>query len=362
MKAPLAALALAVIASEWQSSVMAQTSPFPGVKPPRASAPAKLDSRVLPATSTTPDLIAPDQIKPATIALPQDAIEPFLLTKEHGPFMVIAKTFRGEDAERFALALVLELQRDYGLPAYILRTKDFPRNSLIRNVPPTAKAVQDRPRLTEPEKTRSIDEAAVLVGNEKTLKAQEALWHKVKKIKPRCLDGMPKIYFWREGLSNALRVTNPYVPAQNLFPGKHDPLVMRMNEGPTSIYHCPGNFSLQVAEFRGRATFETDKTKTFANLDLKKSPLMTAADDAERVAKNLSRDPEVKQAGCQAYVYHDRDSSKVMVGSFNSPNDPSAVQLRQRLLTKAVEMSTPKRVGMMIVPANSLTNLDKIKP
>jgi len=358
MKAPIAALALAIFVTE--STTNAQ-SPFPGVNRPKATPPVKVDSKVYPATSTLP---APNEVdlKPATIALPEEAIEPYLLTKENGPFMVIAKTFRGQDAERYALALVLELQRDYGLPAYILRTKDFPRNSMIRNVPPTAPAGMNRARLTEPEKVRSFDEAAVLVGNEKTLRGQEVLWHKVKKLKPKCLDGMPKLYFWREGLSQALRVTNPYVPAQNLFPGRHDPLVTQMNEGKNSVYNCPGNFSLQVAEFRGRATFESEKTKPFAHLDLKRSPLVTAAEDAERVAKNLSRDPEIKQMGYQAYVYHDRLSSRVMVGSFNSPNDPAAVNLRQRLLSKATELSKPQRVGMMIVPANSLTNLEQIKP
>ncbi len=359
MKAPIAAMALAIFATEMSAHAQ---SPFPGVNPPKATAPVRADSKVYPATATLPAPVEPDQLKPATINLPQEPIEPYLLTKENGPFMVIAKTFRGADAERYALALVLELQRDFGLPAYILRTKDFPRNSLIRNVPPTAPAAQNRSRLTEPEKVRSYDEAAVLIGNEKTLKGQELLWHKVKKLKPKCLDEMPKFFVWREGLSKALRVTNPYVPAQNLFPGKHDPLIMQMNEGPHSVFNCPGRYSLQVAEFRGRATFETDQNKSFANLDLKKSPLATAAEDAERVAKKVSRDPELKRTGYQAYVYHDRNSSRVMIGSFSVPNDPAAANLRQQLLTKAVELSSPQRLGMMIVPANGLTDLEPIKP
>ena len=107
--------------------------------------------------------------QPLAIALPDDPIEPYLLTKENGPFMVLAKTFRGPEAERFALALVLELRRDYNLPAYILRTKDFPMHSNIRNIPPTAPAVQQRADVGLPEKVRTYDEAAVLVGNEKTL-------------------------------------------------------------------------------------------------------------------------------------------------------------------------------------------------
>src|SRR4051794_14934655 len=87
-------------------------------------APAPTDVKVFPSGSALPAPIPPDQIKPAAIALPQDPIEPYLLTRDAGPFMVAAKTFRGPDADRYALALALELRRDYGLPAYILRSKD----------------------------------------------------------------------------------------------------------------------------------------------------------------------------------------------------------------------------------------------
>ena len=67
--------------------------------------------------------------------LPDDPLEPYLLTKENGPFMVLAKVFRGPDAEKMALALCKELRQDFDLPAYILRTKDFPMKSYIRGTP-----------------------------------------------------------------------------------------------------------------------------------------------------------------------------------------------------------------------------------
>ena len=152
----------------------------------RAPRPTRRSTRP---TTVLPAPTAPDQIKPATIALPTDPIEPWLLTKEAGPFMVMAKTFRGPEAERYALALAMELRRDYGLPAYILRTKDFPMRTQHPQRPPDGPAATSTRRsLTEPEKVRSYDEAAVLVGNEKTLADSEALLHRVKKIKPKCLD------------------------------------------------------------------------------------------------------------------------------------------------------------------------------
>lgn len=153
----------------------------------------KTDSNVVTVNNVAPPLTPPDQIKGATMPLPSGPIEPWLLTRDAGPFMVMAKTFRGPEAERYALALAIELRRDYNLPAYILRTKDFPMRSLHQNVPPYARNLVKQPHLTDPEKVRSYDEAAVLVGNEKTLAASEVLWQRVKKIHPKCLEEMPSI-------------------------------------------------------------------------------------------------------------------------------------------------------------------------
>lgn len=335
-------------------------SPFAGQGIGAASS-EKADPKVFPASSVLPTPTPPDQLKPATIALPNDAIEPWLLTKNAGPFMVLARTFRGPEAERYALALAIELKRDYGLPAYILRTKDFPNRSNIRNVPPTADAFMAKARLTDPEKTRTYDEAAVLVGNEQTLDASEKLLQKVRKIKPVCLNEMPSIFNWRSGLTTALRTTNPFVATQNLFPGrgKRDKLISQMNAGPRSIYNCPGRYTLQVAEFGGRSVFNPDQKAigVFGNEWLRKSPLVTAADDAEKLADMLAKDPDVQRTGCQPYIYHDRTTSKVMMGAFNDPSDPIAPKLRDTLLKVAVPLAS-KHKGMVIAPANQLTDLE----
>jgi hypothetical protein len=338
----------------------------PGLLGPAQAAGTAVQGRVYNAESTLPVPTPVEEIKPATLALPNDAIEPYLLTKAEGPFMVMAKTFRGPDAERYALALVLELRREYGLPAYILRTKDFPMRSMIRNVPPTAAAYQSKPQLTAPEKVRNYDEAAVLVGNEKSLDASEKLLHKVRKIKPKCLNEIPSMFHWRQGLATALRTTNPYVGTQDLFPGKKkDNLVVQMNGGPRSIFQCPGRYTLQVAEFSGRSVFNPSQgdARLHENNWLRSSPLVTAHDDAERLADKLMKDPAITQTGCQTYVYHDRTSSKVTIGSFDAPNDPAAVQLREKLLKMAVDLSLQKdkfgreHAGVMIAPAQALTDL-----
>lgn len=348
----------------------------PGINGAPGATPGPNGNRVYPSTAVLPEPTRPSDIKPSTLPLPNDPIEPYLLTKDNGPFMVMAKSFRGPDAERFALALALELRHEYGLPAYILRSKDFPMHSNIRNVPPTADVFMKQAQLTDPEKTRTYDEAVVLVGNEKTLKGSEQLWHVVKKIKPKCLQDMPQIYAWRQGLSKALRTTNPYVPAQMLYPNKpvKDPLISQMNGGPFSVVKCSGHYSLQIAEFGGRATFNTQDPKFIGSSSLKGSPLATAHADAEKMAAALSKVPEIKQTGQPVFVYHDRSSSRVLIGSFSLANDPVAGQLRDHLLKVAVQIMDQKDVktgravrghdrgiDRMIVPANYLTDVVPMK-
>ena len=341
--------------------------------PPTAGSPAKADTKTIQATTTVTEPTAPDDLKASAFVKNTEPIEPWLLTKDAGPFMVLAKTFRGENAERLALALAKELRQEHGLPAYILRTKDFPGKSMIRNVPPTANPYVRQSQLAEPERVRSYDEAAVLVGNEKSLEASVQLLHKVRKINPRCLGEIDTFFKWRTGLSTATRTTNPFVPAQNLYPGRKegDKLVTQMNGGPRSIYNCPGRYTIQVAEFGGRAVFNPSEKDAgmFDSSWLKKSPLMTAADDAEQLAERLARDPELQKTGFQPYVYHDRTSSKVMIGAFNNPKDPAAAALHDALLSKvATSIAVKKRdiinkkdliiAAANYAPANYLTDLE----
>jgi hypothetical protein len=236
--------------------------------------------------------------------------------------------------------------------------------SNIRNVPPTAINEVRKPYIAEPERSRTHDEAVVLVGNEKTLKDSEVLLHKVKKIRPKCLNQMHSIYQWRQGsLHTALRTTNPFVPAQELFPRKADPLVLKLNGGPYSVFHCPGRYTLQVAEFGGRSSIINGADKTFKTpLGLvKDSPLELAYDNAEKLADVLAKDPEVRKTGCLPYVFHDLTSSRVMIGAFNAPDDPAAQRLRESMLRLAVPLQQQKKTETVIVPAPVLTDLEVLK-
>ena len=340
--------------------------PAPAASP--AAAPASpADPSVKPSGFVVPEPVnADDQPVPPGVRLPIEPIEPFLLTNEAGPFMVMAHSFKGPHADKYAQILAMELRAKHGLPAYVLRPKDFPLRSNIRGVPPTANPGINRALPGLPELNRIKDEAMVLVGNEKTEAHAKKLLHQVKKIRPTCLDTIPEPYPWRKGkgLKWAMATTNPYVPAEELFPRKPDLLVQKINQGPHSIYTCPGRYSLQVAEFSGRKEVvgANAATKPSNIFDLRHSPLATAADDAEKLADGLAKDKEVRQTGYVPYVYHDRFSSKVYIGAFNSPSDPEALRLREAMVKMAVALNNRKTVDVMIVPAVALTDLTGVKP
>ena len=362
------------------SRIRGSSDPAQAKTNPTASAPgtgaAKRDPKVFAASAALPEPAKPDQLKPATIALPDGPVEPYLLTKGVGPFMVMAKSFRGPDAERYALALVLELRNVYQLPAFIMRTKDFPNRSMIRNVPPTAPAGVQRSELAPPEKFRSFDEAVVLVGDEKTMADARKLREKVKKIKPDCLNGVPHLFQWREGLDKALVTFNPFVPAQNMYSGRRDPLIAQMNEGPRTVLNAPGRYTLEVASFYGRSTFDVDGAKLMSTDVLKGSPLRRAHEEAENLATALAKTPEIREKGLPVYVYHDRDSSRVFVGVFQAQNDPNAAQVREYLIRNTVPLmdhgpgkdttgnKIPARkygVDKMLAPANYLTDIEPFR-
>ena len=102
------------------------------------------------------------------------------LTKNDGPYMVLAYRFRGPDAEQSARALANELNKDHDLPSFVS---------------------------SPPGKNGSL-QFDVLVGNCKTNKEAFYLCKKVKKIKAKCLNDDPK-RTKGSGLSRAMTTTNP---------------------------------------------------------------------------------------------------------------------------------------------------------
>lgn len=330
----------------------APTNPAPS----RGDAAPKRDGKVFKTGDTLPEPVPYDDLKAPRIPLPTEAIEPYLLTKDNGPFMVLAKTFRGPDAARYAQALAIELRTQCQLPAYVWFLKIKPMKSNIYNVAPQAPEQIRSGLMSERARYRIYDEAAVLVGNCKTIADANKLLHVVKGVRSQTVEALPNPYPWRQGLKGALITTNPYAPAQTLYPGHEvipapggavdpsafpmvsaapDPLIRKLNQGRRSLLKCPAPYTLPVAEFSGRsglAVLEGKRNEDPKARDLKNSPLLTADLDAEHLADELAKSDVVVRAGLPVYVYHDRTTSRVTVGGFNTPDDPRARQLRDELV------------------------------
>ncbi len=349
-------------------------APAPNPTPPAATSEGEKteDAMLFQSGEVLPAPLSPEEISGPTIALPAEPIDPYLLTRQAGPFMVMAHTFRGDHAAKHAQALAMELRREHQLPAYVFFLQLKPGGSNIRGVAPTTPRNASDVEITSEEAYRIVDEAAVLIGNFPSIADAKHAWTKIKKIHPRTLQGSKSAFFWRDGkgLKGALVTANPLLPSQDLYPGRPahgghhhagglplhngavvdpevlrsqfvkpvDPLVIRMNQdGPYSIFKCPAPYTLVVAEFSGWSSLNPDDPRFTKPGVFKKSPLQKAALEAEELADSLAKHPQVQALGVRPYIYHDRTSSRVTLGAYQTPNDPAANQVRQAALQVFVE-------------------------
>lgn len=376
----------------------------PGNAPAGAAAP--VDDRTFRSGAVLPEPTQLDEGAAPAFTLPSEPIEPYLLQRHNGPFMVLAKTFRGPDAARYAQALAMELRSQYGLPAYVWYLRFQPGRSNIRNVPPTAPDyVRSGETVAAPERYRAHDEAAVLVGDCKTIDESEDLLHQVKKLHSAVLDGTPSLwnFNWRKGLGRAMLTTNPLRANQELFPSKDsggetiaygvpgagggpphlaageavdpylltagfqykekdDPLIHQMNDpkvSARSLFNCPGPYALQVAEFLGRSTTDQSDSRFLSRDFLEMSPLKAAAEEAERLAESLNKCQTLPK-GLQAYVFHDRHASRVLLGPIHQPGDPNLVKMVEHLNTQVSNELVKRRFTQLpLTPASQLTPVPK---
>lgn len=381
------------------------SAPAPPQVNPGAGPAAPEDPRTFQSGAVLPEPAMLDEAVQPTFNLPTEPIEPYLLQRHNGPFMVLAKTFRGPDAARYAQALAMELRSQYNLPAYVWYLRFQPGRSNIRNVPPTAPDyVRSGETVAAPERHRAYDEAAVLVGDCKTIDESEDVLHQVKKLHSAVLDGTPSIWNWkwRKGLNRAMLTTNPLRASQELMPSKdsgghtiahgypggggvggptiamqdgqavdpyvltaglenvhkEDKLIKQMNDPKVSglsLYNCPGPYALQVAEFLGRSTTDQNDSRFLSNEFLAKSPLQGAAEDAERLAESLAKCQSLPK-GYRPFVFHDRHASRVLIGPIHRPDDPNLVKVVEHLnLQVSNELVNRGFTQLPLTPANQLT-------
>lgn len=293
-----------------------------------------------------------------------DPNKTYAVTDANGPYMIMACSFSGPEAEKQAKELVLELRKKHKLEAYLHKVHfklDDPNGETSANGSPRRRSYQYARFMAHPDRYKdgAIKEVAVMVGNyravedpdtQKTLKT-------LKSAQPDCLQvekgkrtsqTLAALRFvqqhvamegnqtkGRGPMGHAFVTTNPLLPPDYYAPkGVVDELVLKMNKKVEhSLLDCPGKYTVQVARFTGEVTInQREIAEIQSGLGAKKAkrlPLEEAAEKAHILTEAL------RLKGYEAYEFHDRYASIVTVGSFDSvgaPRPDGKIEINPKIL------------------------------
>lgn len=273
----------------------------------------------------------------------QVAADPFQLHVENGPWLILAYTFPGEDARPKAEALAKELQKSLKRPCYVLE-KSFDHNELLKTDRYETRRLDGtiesrRVRLANRSK-ESVH--AVLVGDFASLEdpSIESTLEAIRTAHPTSIPSTaPAVKdpakgestdqlvesarrnWWsqskresnqKKGPMGAAFVTrNPLLPEEFFQAAKVDDFVVSLNKNVEhSLLKCPGDFSVRVASFHGKAATDFGNGSRASKMDKVTNVLDEAAEKANRMTTAL------RAKGVEAYEFHDRYASFVTIGSF----------------------------------------------
>ena len=256
------------------------------------------------------------------------------LQPEHGPWLIIAHTMQGDDAESKAMALANELRSSYGLRAYIM-----PKKFDFTEVVPGAGFDQDGDqKRMKYAKSMAFDCYSVLVGDFQSAESPnyEETLKIIKCARPKTLglDGsnpgaqvrggwtdIRKFVYGKEGQSpvkpgpmlRAFGTPNPLLPKDFFQPPTVDKFVKQLNDQVEhSLLENPARFTVRIATFRGDNSVVPPGKQISTEVDQESDALDRAAKLAN-IATMLLR-----SQGIEAYQFHDRVSSIVTIGGFDS--------------------------------------------
>jgi len=267
--------------------------------------------------------------------VPADPQGDYTLNKEHGPWLIMAMYFSGDEGEQKARELVLDLRQNHGLAAYhwgmSFRLGDANPG---RGVDDYGGKIRGRYR-----RGNQSTEHAVLIGHFPTLGDSEAqdMLLRIKTLTPQALsaddkgptaESLTNVHKFRnylrrshgkEGkkgpMGQAFMSRNPMLPKEYFVPQGIDEKVAKWNTGPEhSLLNCPGKYSIKVATFKGRTSLKADRNElqeTRTRKAKENDPLVLAVKNAHLLTMAL------REKGWEAYEFHDRYESYVTVGSFD---------------------------------------------
>ncbi len=275
----------------------------------------------------------------------------YRLKEEQGPWIIMACSFSGPTGEKQAHELALELRQRYRMEAFVHHMDfklDDPNSSAQSITASPHRHVYHQ--VTESPKDYSdgeIKETAVMVGNFSAIDdadAQRTL-AKLKAADPDCLnpkqakDETRSLAWWRkiqaeaealapkeiEGrklngpLARAFITRNPLLPDEYFVPKTGlDELVVKMNKNVKfSLLDCPGKYSVQVAHFTGEVILNQGEIRAIESGN-RPGPEATTQGLAQAAEKAHELTEALRLKGWEAYEFHDRNESKVTVGSFDA--------------------------------------------
>jgi hypothetical protein len=265
-----------------------------------------------------------------------DPNQEYRLAEASGPWLITAATFAGEGAKQQAQDLVIELRKRYKLPAYTHEMHfDFTQAVQGRGIDGAGE-----PLKMQYKRKKEYDEIAVLVGDFPTIddSGLQRTLQKIKTARPEALspqEGKPsyqqlgayrnaefsvvvggRVVDQRQApgpMAHAFVTRNPLLPEEYFVSKGVDKLVVEMNKHVThSLLDCPGKYTVKVATFSGSVTIKPEEIRKIESGEKTSSRLAQAAVDAHLLTEAL------RAKGYEAYEFHDRYSSIVTVGSFDS--------------------------------------------
>lgn len=264
------------------------------------------------------------------------AASPLELTVENGPWLIFARRFEGDDALAKASELANELRTTYNLNAYVFnKTFDYSESMIGNGI-----TQEGKPRRMKNMDNGTSEFVAVIVGDfvdSESPKYEEAM-KVIKCARPKSLgfDGSnPGASYrgtWKElretilakksnseikagPMVMAFGTPNPMLPKDFFRQPIVDKFVKSLNSRPEvehSLLENKGRFTVRVASFRGEDAVAI-RNQANASLESLEGDALVKAEELSSVAVRLLRDQ-----GIEAYQFHDRVSSIVTIGSFES--------------------------------------------
>jgi hypothetical protein len=277
------------------------------------------------------------------------------ITPEVGPWTISSAYYSGETGAKLAHDLVVELRRDYHLPAYLYNRGEEQRREQEREIQEKRRQQEDYLRKAglNPEsvpmrvrRVRIEEQYIVLIGGYKDMETAHKECERIKKMKaPKSvppdilvqspLDAPPNTRakdqsFKVNPLSKCFVTRNPTIPVQREA-NKPDPFWKQLNADESfSLLQCKHPWTLVIKEFQGAVIVQPQNTSSGFLQKLFGSKggeqLSASALNAHNLAEALHK------MHFEAYVLHTRSSSIVTVGGFDGPNDPRMESVKQALV------------------------------